>query len=153
MFLTFFVDCAIDLDVMSNEDLDKVVSGEMADDEKEELSVKTTLEFVNLFTTMYSIRKEATESALRFLFTNAKDNDVQGIGLKRKSKFEIINDGASSSEDVVKRKRVESIVVNKKCSKVDNIVTSESTTDEYELGDFSITDMEVINFDGDLMFK
>ena len=70
----------------------------------EELSVKTTLEFVNLFTTMYSIRKEATESALRLLFTNAKDNDFQGVGLKRKSKFEII-DGVLS-EDVVKRKRV-----------------------------------------------
>ena len=124
----------------------------MADDEKEELSVKTTLEFVNLFTTMYSIRKEATESALQFLFTNAKDNNIQGIGLKRKSKFEII-DGASSSEDVVKRKRVESIVVNKKCSKADNIVTSESTIDEYELGGFSITDTGIINFDGDLMFQ
>ena len=95
---------------MSNEYLDKVVSGEMEDDEKEELSVKTTLEFVNLFTTMYSIRKEATESALRFLFTNTKDNNVQGIGLKRKSKFEIIDDGVPSSGDVVKRKRVESIV-------------------------------------------
>ena len=63
-FSPFVVDCAIDLDVMSNEDLDKIVSGEMADDKKEELSVKTTLEFVNLFTTMYSIRKKATESAL-----------------------------------------------------------------------------------------
>ena len=28
-----FVDCAIDLDVMSTEDLDKIVSGEMADDD------------------------------------------------------------------------------------------------------------------------
>ena len=148
----FFVDCAIDLDVMSNEDLDKVVSGEMADDEKKELSVKTTLELVNLFTTMYSIRKEATESALRFLLTHAKDNDVQGIGLKRKSKFEIIDDVASSSEDVVKRKRVETIVVNKKCSKVDNVVTAEPTIDEYELRNFSITDTGVINFNGDLMF-
>ena len=145
-----FVDCAIDLNVMSTEDLDKIVSGEMADDNKEELSVKTTLEFVNLFTTMYSIRKEATESALRFLFTNAKDNDFQGVSLKRKSKFEIIDRGLS--EDVVKRKRVESIVVNKGCSKVHNVVTSESTIDEYELGDFSITDTGVINFDGDLMF-
>ena len=135
VFLTFFVDCAIDLDVMSNEDLDKVASGEMVDDKKEELLVKTTLEFVNLFTSMYSIRKEATESALRFLFTNAKDNNIQGIGLKRKSKFEIIDDGVSSSEDVVKHERVESIVVNKKCSKVDNIVMSESTIVEYEFSE------------------
>ena len=148
VFLTFSVDCAIDLDVMSNEDLDKIVSGEMADNDKEELLLKTTLEFVNLFTTMYSIKKEATESALRLLFTNAKDNNVQGIGLKRKSKFQII-DGASSSEDVVKRKRVESIVVNK----VDEVVTSESTIDEYELEDFSITDTGVITFDGDSMFQ
>ena len=138
---------------MSKEDLEKVVSREMADDEKEELSVTMTLEFINLFTTMYSIRKEADESALRFLLTNAKDNDVQGVGLKRKSEFEIIDDGALSSEDVVKRKRVETIVVNKNCSKVDNIVTAKSTIDEYELGDFSITDTGIINFDGDLMFK
>ena len=93
------------------------------------------------------------ESALQFLFTNTNDNNIQGIGLKRKSKFEINDDGASSSEDVVKCKRVESIVVNKKFSKVDNVVTSESTIDEYELGDFSITDTGVINFDGDLMFQ
>ena len=127
--------------MVSTEDLDEIVSGEMGDDDKEEFSVKTTLEFVNLFTNMYSVRKEARESALRFLFTNAKDNDFKGIGLKRKSKFEIINGGLS--EDVVKRKRVESIVVNKGCSKVDNIVTSESTIDDYELGDFSITDTGV----------
>ena len=95
---------------MSKEDLEKVVSGEMADDEKEELSVKTILEFVNLFTTM-------------------------------------------SSEDVEKCKRVETIVVNKKCSKVDNVVTAESTIDDYELGDFSIIDTGIINFDGDIMFK
>ena len=99
------------------------------------------------------LRKEARESALRFLLTNAKDNDVQGVGLKWKSKFEIIDDGASSSEDVVKRKRAETIVVTKKCSKVDNVVTSESTIDEYELGDFSITDTVIINFDGDSMFQ
>ena len=77
--------------LISTEDLGRVVAGDIEEGEEEEdLSVKTSLEIVNLLTNMYSIRKEATESALQYLFTNVKDNDFEGVGcLKRKSKFEI----------------------------------------------------------------
>ena len=39
------------------------------------------------------------------------------------------------------------------CSKADNVVASEATTDEYDLGEFSISDTGVVNFDGELMFN
>ena len=50
-------------------------------------------EIVNLLTNMYSIRKDATESALKYLFTNANDNDFEGVvTLKRKSTFKSVNE-------------------------------------------------------------
>ena len=40
------------------------------------------------------------------------------------------------------------------CSKADKTITVDKTVDEsYELDDFSITDMRVLSFDGDLMFS
>ena len=70
--------------------------------------------------------------------------------LKRKSTFAIVNE---SDEGGPKRKRMESIIINNRCSKADNVVTSEATTDEYDLGEFSISDTGVVNFDGELMFN
>ena len=97
-----------------------------------EFSIKTTLEMVNLLTNMYSIRKDATESALKFLFTNVNNNDFQTPGtLKRKSTFESVN---KSDEGGPKCERIESTVINKGCSKADHVVTSEATIGEYDLG-------------------
>ena len=66
--------------LISTEDLGRVVAGDIEEGEEEDLSVKTSLEIVNLLTNMYSIRKEATESALQYLFTNVKNNDFEGGG-------------------------------------------------------------------------
>ena len=105
--------------LISTGDLGRVVAGDIEEGEEEDLSVKTSLEIVNLLTNMYSIRKEATESALQYLFTNVKDNDFEGVGcLKRKSKFEI-EEGPSKGV-AGKCKRLESTVVNKGCSKADS---------------------------------
>ena len=136
--------------LLSTEDLGRAVAGDIEEGEEEDISVKASLEIVNLLTNMYSNRKEATESALRYLFTNVKDNDFEGVGcLKRKPKFEIEE---GPSEGVTSKcKRLESTVVNKGCSKVDSMVMSEATIDEYDLGEFSISDMGIINFDGELM--
>ena len=99
---------------------------------------------------MYSVRKEAMESALSYLFTNSEDNDFQGVGcLKWKSTFEI-EDGPSRGD---KHKRLESMIINKGRSKADSLVISEATIDYYDLGEFSISDTGVINFDGGLMFN
>ena len=87
-----FVDCALELGVISTEDISRLASREIQRDTDEEFSIKTTLEIVNLLTNMYSIRKDATESALKFLFTNVNNNDLETPGmLKRKSTFESVN--------------------------------------------------------------
>ena len=91
LLFVVFVDCALELGVISTEDNARLASGEIQRDTDEEFSTKTTLEMVNLLTNMYSIRKDATESALKFSFTNMKDNDFEiPSTLKRKSTFEII---------------------------------------------------------------
>ena len=142
--------CAIDLDLILTEGLSRVVYGDIKEDEEGDIPVKTSLEIVNLLTNMYSVRKEAMESALSYLFTKSKDNDFQEEGcLKRKSTFEI-EDGPSQGD---KHKRLESMIVNKGLSKADSLVISEATIDDYDLGEFSISDTGVINFNGDLMFN
>ena len=62
---------------------------------------------------MYSVRKDATESALKYLFTNANDNAFEGVAmLKRKSTFEIVNE-SDDNEGGPKRKQIESTIINK----------------------------------------
>ena len=52
-----FVDCALELGVISTEDLGRLASGEIQRGNDEEFSIKTTLEIVNLLTNMYSVKK------------------------------------------------------------------------------------------------
>ena len=60
------VDCALELGVISTEDLDRLASGEIQRGNDKNFSIKATLEIVNLLTNMYSVRKDATESALKY---------------------------------------------------------------------------------------
>ena len=75
-----FLDCAVYLGLIEPEDLGKLVNGDIEEggDKEDELCIKITLELLNLLTTMYSVRKEGTESAMKYLFTNSKDNDFDG---------------------------------------------------------------------------
>ena len=73
----FHMDCALDLGVVSTADLVKCAYGDMKDDN--EFVIKTTLQFVNLLTNICKIQKDATESALHYLFTNNSNNNYQGL--------------------------------------------------------------------------
>ena len=93
LLFVVFVDCPLELGVISTEDLGRLASGEIQKGKDKEFSIKTTLEIVNLLTNMYNVRKDVRESALKYLFTNANDNDFEGVGmLKRKSTFESVNE-------------------------------------------------------------
>ena len=67
-----FLDCAVHLGLIEPEDLGKLVNRDIEEggDEEDELCIKITLELLNLLTTMYSVRKEGTESAMKYLLTN-----------------------------------------------------------------------------------
>ena len=109
----------LDLGLMSLEDLRQIVSGETAQGSRDEdvMSVKVCLELINLITNISVVCKDATHSALKYLFTNAKDNK----GIKRKSTFNVMDehDGVSGG----KLGKISTHAVNKGCSKVDNTIT------------------------------
>ena len=71
-----FADCGIDLDIISNEDIGKLRSGEVYNEECNELAVKMTLELINFCTNMATIRQSAMESALKYLMTNIKHHKL-----------------------------------------------------------------------------
>ena len=124
--------------------------------EEDVSSVKVCLELVNLLANMEMVRKDATQSALRYLFTNSKNNDHHDgniAGLKRK--FNAFN-AIDMNENVARGKlsKISTRVVNKSLSKVDKTITVETTVDSYdELDDFTTTDTGVVAFDSEIMFN
>ena len=140
----------MDLGVVSTADLVKYANGDMKDDN--EFVIKTTLQFVNLLTNICKIQKDATESALCYLFTNNSNNNYQGLNnVTKRSSFAVED---SSTKDRPNSKRISTKVMNEGSSKVMNIVTSEVSFDEFELGEFSISEEGgIINFDGELLYE
>ena len=136
--------------MVSTADLVKYTNGDMKDDN--EFVIKTTLQFVNLLTNICKIRKDATESALRYLFTNNSNNNYEGLNNVTKQSSFVVGD--SSTKDMPNCKRISAEVINEGSSKVRNVVTSEVSFDEFELGEFSISEEGgVINFDGELLYE
>ena len=76
------------------EELWKIGCGEVkSGKEEDQMSVKVCLELINLLTNISVIRKDATNSALRYLFLNSKDNHYNNNNpLKRKSTFDQVKD-------------------------------------------------------------
>ena len=153
LFLSLlFVGALMDLDLIDTEDLRKIVSGEVkSGKEEDQMAVKVCLELINLLTNIGVVRKDATNSALRYLFLNSKDNDYQTINpLKRKSKFDQVKDDQSGGGKLCK---ISTRVTNRGLSKVDQtIVVRTDVQPSCVLDDFTISDTGVLSLDGDLMF-
>ena len=146
------VDCAVDLGIISTEDVMKIANREIDEENDNDFAIRTCLEFVKLLANMSTIRKDATESALKFLLTRTRKNNFDGAGILRKrTRFEIKDEGKGNE----KHKRIATNVLNANCSKASNIVMSEVTVgqDEFNLGEFSISYNGIINLDGDFMYE
>ena len=142
----------MDLDLIDTEELRKIVCGELkSGKEEDQMSVKVCLELINLLTNVSVVRKDATNSALRYLFLNSKDNDYNNNNpLKRKSTFDQVKDGQSGGGKLCK---ISTRVTNRGVSKVDQTIVIETDVQSsYALDDFTISDTGVISFDGDVMF-
>ena len=142
----------MDLDLIDTEELRKIVCGEVkSGKEEDQMSVKVCLELINLLTNISVIRKDATNSTLRYLFLNSKNNDYNNNNpLKRKSTFDQVKDDQSGGGKLCK---ISTRVTNRGVSKVDQtIVVETDVQSSYALDDFTISDTGVISFDGDVMF-
>ena len=82
--------CAVDLGIISTKDVMKIANGEIDEENNNDFAIKMCLEFVNLLANVSTIRKDATESAQKFLLTRTKKNNFDGAGIVRKrTRFEI----------------------------------------------------------------
>ena len=139
MFLLFFflLDCAVDLGIISNEDLMKMANGDVDQANDDEFAIKTVLELMNLLANMGIICKDTTELALKFLLTSTRKNNFdRASSFRKRSRFiEDEKDGEGSWPKECKK--IKTKVFDKMCSKASNVITSEVTVDKkFELEDF-----------------
>ena len=64
-YFYFFIDCGIDLDLLSNEEINKLRNGEMFQDECDSLSMKMTMGIINFCVT--------TDAVLKYLMTHVEN--------------------------------------------------------------------------------
>ena len=133
------------MDLINTEELWKIVCGEVkSGKEEDQMPVKVWLELINLLTNISVVRKDATNSALRYLFLNSKDNEHNNNNpLKRKSTFDQVKDDQSGGGKLCK---ISTPVTNRGVSNVNQMIVVEiDVQSSYALDDFTISD-------GDMMF-
>ena len=147
--------CAVDLGIVSTEDLMKIANGDIDTATDDEFAIKTVLGLLNLFANMAAIRKDATESALKFLLTSTRKNNFdRSPSFRKRSRFRVKDLDKGEGFRSKKHKKIKTKVFDKTCSKASNVVTSEVTIDQgLELEDFFISDEGIVNLDGDLLFE
>ena len=99
-----FADCGIDLDIISNEDIQKLRNREVYKEECNDLAVKMTLELINFCTNMTTIRQSATESVLKYLMTNIKQHKLN-TSFRKSSTF-LSSDNNDEDDDEPSKKMI-----------------------------------------------
>ena len=151
-FSLLFVGALMDLDLMDTKDLRKIVSGQVkSGKEEDQMAVKVCLELINLLTNVSVVRKDATNSALKYLFLNSKDSNYQTPNpLKRKSVFDQVKDSKSGGGKLC---MISTRVTDRGVSKADQTIVVETDVQpSCVLDDFTISDTGVLSLDGDVMF-
>ena len=67
------IGCAVDINVLTKEEIEKIRDGEMRDNEVDTLSLKTALRMINLCVNVLNVRKDPTDSALTYLMSKVVD--------------------------------------------------------------------------------
>ena len=163
-FLFVIVGCTLDAGLLLGEEMRQIMSGAIVQgsEEENELAVKVCLELITMCCNMSNVRVGATDSALRYLMTNCRNNDFKSnLNFKRKSTFTSSDndygstaDGGESTDTAGKGCKVTTTDVNEGAGKVDKTIDVDVVIpDEYELNNVSITDQGIISFEGELMFE
>ena len=145
-----FADCGIDLDIISNEDIGKLRSGEVYNEECNELAVKMTLELINFCTNMATIRESAMESELKYLMTNIKHHKLN-TSFRKSSTF-WLSDNNDKDDYEPSKKMMKTEICDPSVSGANNEITSQITIDTgFDLDDFFISHNGVTNIDRQLI--
>ena len=73
LFYFILIGCAVDINILTNEEIEKIRDGKMRDDKIDTLSLRTTLSMINLCVNVLNIRKNPTDSALTYLMPKVVD--------------------------------------------------------------------------------
>ena len=155
-FLYFLSDCAVDLGIISTDDLLRMANGDIKESTDDEFAIKTMLEFMTLLTNMSSIRRDTADSTLKFLLTKTRKNNFdRSCNFRKRSRFHVKNEEGDGEGPISrKHKKIKTKVFDKTCSKANNFITTEVTVDKgFDLKDFFISDEGIVNLEGGLMFS
>ena len=169
IFCLFFPFCYrrlyVGTGLLSSDEIRQIVSGAIVQvsQEENEMAIKVCLELLTMCCNMSNVRVDATDSALRYLLNNCRNNDFKSnLNFKRKSSFRSSDDddGSTAADDgestdtAGKCCKVTTTDVNEGAGKVDKTIDVDVVVpDEYELHNFLITDQGIISFEGELMFE
>ena len=142
-FFFLFVGCSNDLGLINREDVEEIRKGEDLDNK----ALKTALALVNLLGNMKDIRYEATMAAISFIRSITNDEYNVNYVLRKKSKYNTNTENGDDKEEeeeegeiveeLPKKMRLESTVVNEKTSLTKHELTSSvNVPKNFDLDDF-----------------
>ena len=125
------------MNLLTNDDVKRLRSGEVFKDECDSLSLKASLGVINFCANMLNVRRDATDSALKFIMSNVEKQKVQAA-ISRECNFTTKEPSCSNYSD---EKMIDELPKPKKAGGIVNKIVSSTEVDEpFYLDDFSIID-------------
>ena len=141
-FFTFFIDCGVDLDLISNKEIRRLREGKIYDNECTTLSMKMALGMINFCTHMINVRGDATDAALKHLMTHIEKRKFN-TSFHHKTTFECYQTDEPNEKGVM----LNTNVCNPTATAAENEIVSEICVDDnFKLDEFTITDDDVQAF-------
>ena len=139
----FFIDCGVELNILSNEDIARIRSGEMYEKECDTLSMKMTTGIINLCVNMVNIRNDATDSMLKYLMTNI-EKQKPNASFQKESIFECFQVDEKNVKE--EKAMLNTKICGSTITAAENEIVSEICTDDnFELDEFTIKDDNAFN--------
>ena len=131
------------MNIISNDDIRRLRSGELYKNDCDSLSIKMALGMVNFCVNMLNVREDATESALKFIMTNVE---------KRKSHWSLCRNStfteSQCSGDDKRGTMIRNKVFDPKITGAENEITSEMVCESnFDLDTFVAEDNDLRTFE------
>ena len=124
----------MDLNLLSNDDVKRLRSGQVFNDQCDSLSLKDSLGLINFCTNILNVRKDGTDSALKFIMSNVEKRKSQAA-ISRECNFSTKEPSCSNSDEKMIHNEMSELKVG---GIVNNIVSSIEVDERFNLDDFSI---------------